>query len=43
MEWDVKNYEKKKIDSSQVFGDTGNKYMKTRTKSHNNKKNKFSS
>lgn len=22
-----------------MFGDTGNKYMKTRTKSHNNKKN----
>lgn len=38
MEWGVKSYEKKKIDSSQVFGDTGNKYMKTRTKSHNNKR-----
>ena len=27
----------KKIDSSSVFGDTGNEYLKTKIKSYNNK------
>ena len=34
MEWNLKNYRNKKVDSDQTFGD---KYLKTKIKSHNDK------